>query len=71
LGGSAALPCVDQVTEADLVSPSDFAHEILGQLQVALRAGQSDVAKVRGQEWQLRAGIDVLFAPQQKPEHGK
>jgi hypothetical protein len=26
------------------------------------------MAKVRGQEWQLRAQVNVLFAPQQKPE---
>ena len=50
------------------MSPGDFAHEILGQLQVTLRAGQADVAKVCGQEWQLRAEIDILFAPQQKAE---
>jgi hypothetical protein len=53
------------------MSPGDFAQEILGQLQVALRTGQANVAKVCGQEWQLRAEIDVLFAPQQKPEHSK
>ena len=50
------------------MSPGDFAHEILGQLQVTLRTGQADVAKVCGQERQLRAEVDILFAPQQKAE---
>jgi hypothetical protein len=50
------------------MSPGDFSHEILGQLKVSLRTGQADVAKVCGQEWQLRAKIDILFAPQQKAE---
>jgi len=53
------------------MSPRDFAHQLLGKLQVALRAGQADVPKVRGQKWQLCAEIDVLFTPQQKPEDGK
>ena len=61
-------PFVDQVAEAGLMSPGDFAHQILGQLQVTLRAGQADVPKVCGQEWQLRVEIGVLFAPQQKAE---
>jgi hypothetical protein len=41
-------PFVDQVAEAVLMSPGNFSHEILGQLQVALRAGQADVSKVCG-----------------------
>ena len=59
---------MDQVAEAGLMSPGDFAHEIVGQLQVALRTGQADVPKVRGQKRQLCAEIDVLFTPQQKPK---
>src|ERR1700724_2168034 len=51
------------------MSPGNFAHQILGQLQVALRTGQTDVAKVCGEKWQLCAEIGVLFAPQQKAEH--
>src|ERR1039458_7761476 len=70
-GISSKPPFVDQVAEAGLMSPGDFAHEILGQLQVALRAGQADVPKVRSQKRQLCAEIDVLFTPQQKPENGK
>src|ERR1022692_3491412 len=70
-GGSSKPPFVDQVAEAGLMSPGDFAHEILVQLQVALRAGQADVPKVRSQKRQLCAEIDVLFTPQQKPENGK
>jgi hypothetical protein len=34
LGSSSGPPFVDQVAEAGLMSPGDFAHEILGQLQV-------------------------------------
>ena len=39
---------IDQVAKASLVSPSDFPHEILGQLQIALRTGQADMTKIRG-----------------------
>jgi len=53
------------------VPSGDFAHEIPGQLEVALRAGQSDMSKIRGQEWQLRAEVDILFTPQQKPKTRK
>jgi hypothetical protein len=51
------------------MSPGNLAHQILGQLQVALRTGQADVAKVCREKWQLCAEIGVLFAPQQKAEH--
>ena len=59
------------MAETGLMTPGNFSHEILGQLQVALRTGHANVAKVCGQQRQLRAEIDVLFAPQQKPEHSK
>ena len=49
----------------------DFAHEVPGQLQVALRTGQSDMSEIRGQEWQLGAKVDILFTPQQKPKTRK
>jgi hypothetical protein len=62
---------LDEITESGLVAPGDFAHEVAGQLEVALRTGQSDVSKIRGQEWQLGAEVDVLFAPQQKSKAGK
>jgi hypothetical protein len=54
-----------------LVSSGDFAHEILSQLQIALWTGQADMAKIRGQQWQLRTEVNVLFAPQKKPQAGK
>jgi hypothetical protein len=71
LGSSSEPPFVDQVAEAGLMSPGDFAHEILGQLQVALRTGQTNMSQVRGQKWQLCIEIDVLLTPQQKSECGK
>jgi hypothetical protein len=40
-------------------------------LEVALRAGQSDMSEIRGQEWQLGAKVDILFTPQQKPKTRK
>ena len=49
----------------------DFAHEVPGQLEVALRAGQADMSEIRGQEWQLGAEVDILFTPQQKPKTRK
>jgi hypothetical protein len=49
--------------------PSNLAHEVLRQLQVALRTGQTGVAKIGGQKGQFRAEIGVLFTPQQQPEH--
>jgi hypothetical protein len=54
-----------------LVSPGDFAHEIRGQLQISLGTGQADMTKIRGQKGQLGPEVNVLFAPQQKPEGGK
>jgi len=54
-----------------LVPPGDFTHEVPGQLEVALRTGQSDVSEIRGQEWQLGAEVDILFTPQQKPKTRK
>src|SRR5205809_941795 len=71
LGSSSEPPFVDQVAESGLMSPGDFAHEILGQLQVALRTGQTNMPKVRGQKWQLCIEIDVLLTPQQESERGK
>ena len=68
MGASSATPFLDEIAEAGLVTSGDFAHEVAGQLQVALRAGQADMSKIRGQEWQLRAEVDILFTPQQKPE---
>jgi hypothetical protein len=59
------------MAETGLMTPGNFSHEILGQLQVALRTGQANVAKVCGEKWQLCAKIGVLFAPQHKPENGK
>ena len=64
-------PFLDQVAEAGLVSPRDFAHEIRGQLQISLGTGQADMAKIRGQKRQFGAEVNVLLAPQQKPESGK
>ena len=66
LGCSSKAPFVDQVAKAGLVSPGDFAHEILGQLQVALGTRPPDMAEIRREEWQLRIEVYILFAPQQK-----
>ena len=71
LARSSSTRFIDQVAKASLVSPSDFPHEILGQLQITLRTGQADMAKIRGQKWQLRTEINILFAPQQESEDGK
>ena len=49
----------------------DFAHEVAGQLEIALRAGQADMPEIRGEEWQFGAEIDILFTPQQKPKTRK
>jgi hypothetical protein len=68
---SSTTPFLNQVAEAGLVSPGDFAHEIRGQLQISLGTGQADMAKIRGQKGQLGTEVNVLFAPQQKPESGK
>src|ERR1700677_5132787 len=65
-GGSSKSPVADQMAETGLMTPGNFSHEILGQLQVALRTDQANVAKVCGEKWQLCAKIGVLFAPQQK-----
>ena len=62
---------MDQVAEPGLVAAGDFAHEILGQLQVALGTRQPDMAEIRSEEWQLRIEINILFAPQQKAEGRK
>jgi hypothetical protein len=47
-----------------LVPSGNFAHEILGQLQISLRTGQSNMPEIGGKEWQLGAKVYVLFAPQ-------
>ena len=36
---SSAAPFLDEVAESGLVPSGDFAHEVPGQLQVALRTG--------------------------------
>jgi len=54
------------LAEPGLVAAGDFAHEILGQLQVALGTRQPDMAEIRREEWQLRIEVYILFAPQQK-----
>ena len=64
-------PFLDEVAKPDLVPSRDLAHEVLGQLQIALRTGQSNMPKVGGQKWQFRAEVDILFAPQQEPEDSK
>ena len=71
MGPSSAALLLDEIAEAGLVPSGDFAHEVLGQLQVALRAGQSDMSEIRGQEWQLGVKVDILFTPQQKPKTRK
>ena len=55
-------PFLDQVAEAGLVSPRDFAHEVRGQLQISLGTGQADMAKIRGQKRQFGAEVNVLLA---------
>jgi len=47
-GTSSATPFLDEITEPSLVPSGDFAHEVSGQLEVALRTGQADVSKIRG-----------------------
>ena len=59
------------MAESGLVPSGDFAHEVPGQLEVALRAGQSDMSKIRSQEWQLGAEVNILFTPQQKSKSRK
>jgi len=55
---------LDEIAEPSLVSSGDFAHEVPSQLEVALRAGQTNMSKIRGQEWQLSIEVDILFTPQ-------
>lgn len=69
LSSAALLP--DKMAESGLVPSGDFAHEVASQLEVALRAGQSDMSEIRRQEWQLGAEIDILFTPQQEPKTRK
>lgn len=64
-------PFLDEVAKACLVSPGDLAHDILSQLQIPLRAGQSNMTKVGRQERQFGAKVNVLLAPQEKPEDRK
>ena len=64
-------PFLDQIAETGLVSPGDFAHEIRGQLQISLGTGQANMAKIRSQKGQLGLEVNILFAPQQKPEGSK
>jgi hypothetical protein len=54
-----------------LVPSGNFAHEVAGQLEVALRAGQAYMPEIRGEEWQLGVEVDILFTPQQKPKTRK
>ena len=39
MGFSSAALLPDEITESGLVPSGDFAHEVPGQLEVALRAG--------------------------------
>ena len=71
MGPSSAALLLDEMTESGLVPSGDFAHEVAGQLEVALRAGQTDMPEIRGEEWQLGAEIDILFTPQQEPKTRK
>ena len=71
MGCSSAALLLDEIAESGLVPSGDFAHEVPGQLEVALRAGQADMSEIRGQEWQLGAEVDILFTPQQKPKTRK
>ena len=62
---------LNEIPESGLVPSGDFAHQVSGQLQVALRARQSDMSEIGGQERQLGAEINILFTPQQKPKTRK
>lgn len=66
---SSAAPFLDEVAESGLAPSGDLAHEILGQLQIALRAGQPNMSKIRGEERQRRAEVNILLTPQQKAEN--
>lgn len=52
------------------MSSGHLDDEILRQLKIALRAGQSDVAEIGREERQLRPEIDILLAPEREPQHG-
>jgi hypothetical protein len=71
VGLSSAALLLDEIAESGLVPSGDFAHEVAGQLEVTLRAGQADMPEIRGEEWQLGADVDILFTPQQKPKTAK
>jgi hypothetical protein len=68
---SSAVLLLNEIAEAGLVPSSDFAHQVPGQLQVPLRARQSDMSEIGGQERQFGSKIDILFTPQQQPKTRK
>ena len=71
MGPSSAALLLDEIAESALVPNGDFAHEVTGQLEVPLRAGQADMPEIRGEEWQPGVEVDILFTPQQKPKTRK
>ena len=62
------MPVRDQVAELRLMLSGHLNDEILCELQIPLRAGQSDMAEIRRQEWKLRTEIDILLAPERESQ---
>jgi len=59
------------LAETRLVSTCDLGDEILRELKVTLRAGQSDMAEIGREEQELGSQIDVLLTPQREPQHAQ
>jgi hypothetical protein len=59
---SSAARFLDEVVEPGLVSSGDFAHEVPGELQIPLRAGQCP--RYMARRGDFAAKVNVLFTPQ-------
>jgi len=59
------------VAEAGFVASDDLADEIERHVQVDLRARQSDVPEVRGEQGQLRGEVGALLVPGEQPQNGE
>src|SRR4051812_24508550 len=71
LMGAALLSIGDEMPEPRLMPPGDLAEEVLGQLQVALGALETDMPEVGDQQGQFRVQVRVLFVPAQEPVDGE
>src|SRR5918994_787718 len=61
----------DQVAETVQLKSRQLAGEILGQVEVDLRARQTDVPEVGGQQRQLDAEVRACLVPAQQTQNGE